>query len=224
MVKMTIENELKTLIDEINEYLDIEDRERAELIVDLIVLTRERYSTVLPDRVLEVIDDIDEDLASSDFFEPSRKFKRLRAMFQFILSEDKNKNNQKSSPSLLPTFTLDQDDKERVMALCEQLRKIVFQSSVFDTPHKKRLLNRIAAIEEQVQKEKGLYDVILGGITDFGETMNKFGTDIKPIADRIQEIRTITRKNTNEYKQIPAPEEVKKIPAPDETKQLPKPD
>ena len=120
-----------------------------------------------------------------------------------------------STEELLPVFELEQHDKERIFKLCTDMRKIVFASSVFDEPHKKRLLNRIAAIEKQVHSPKGLFDVILGGVSDVGETLNKFGTDIKPLTDRMTEVAQIARKGTKEYDQIPAPEEVKKLPAPD---------
>ncbi len=117
---------------------------------------------------------------------------------------------------LLPHFSLDSNDKQRVMKLCSDMRKIVFASAIFDEPHKKRLLNRIAAIEKQVMSKKGLFDVVLGGVSDVGETLGKFGTDIKPLTDRMSEVAQITRKGTQEYDQIPAPEEVKQLPPPEE--------
>lgn len=117
---------------------------------------------------------------------------------------------------LTPTFQLSPPDSERVLTLSGQMREIVHASKVFDAPHKRRLLNRIAAIEQQVHSEKGRFDVILGGISDLGETIGKFGTDIKPLTDRMSEIRKITRQATKEYDQLPAPDEIKKLPAPDE--------
>ena len=122
-----------------------------------------------------------------------------------------------NNDELLPTFSLNEKDKERVLKLCGDMRKIVFASTDFDEPHKKRLLNRIAAIEEQVYSPRGLFDVVLGGVSDTGETLGKFGKDIKPLTERMSEIAKITRHATKEYDQIPAPEEVKKLPAPEET-------
>lgn len=118
--------------------------------------------------------------------------------------------------SILATFSLPAADKERVLKLCNDMRKIVFASVDFDDPHKRRLLNRIAAIEQQVHANRGLFDVILGGVSDLGETLGKFGKDIKPLSDRMQEVARIARKNTGEYEQIPAPEEIPKLPSPNE--------
>lgn len=120
------------------------------------------------------------------------------------------------SESLLPVFELNKKDKERVLKLCSDMRKIVFASADFDEPHKKRLLNRIAAIEKQVLSPKGLFDVVLGGVSDVGETLGKFGKDIKPLTDRMNEVAKITRDGTKEYDQLPSPEEIKGLPAPEE--------
>lgn len=115
-----------------------------------------------------------------------------------------------------PTFTLADAEKERIFLLCTQMRKIVFASEVFDAPHKKRLLDRIAAIEKQVYQEKGLLDVVLGGVSDVGETVNKFGNDIKPLTDRMAEVMKIARSGSKEYEQLPEPEEIAALPKPEE--------
>jgi len=96
------------------------------------------------------------------------------------------------------------------------MRKIVFATTDFDEPHRLRLLNRIAAIEAEVKKPKGMFDVVRAGVSDVGETLGKFGKDIKPLTDRIKEVTSIARKNTSEYDQLPAPEELKRLPPPDE--------
>lgn len=113
--------------------------------------------------------------------------------------------------ALTPQFSLQKQDKARVYELCGQIRKIILAEPSFDEPHKRRLLNRIAAVEKEVGKEKGRFDTILAGIVDFGETAGKFGKDIKPLTDRYREVREITQAGTKEYDQIPAPEEIKRI-------------
>ncbi len=125
-------------------------------------------------------------------------------------TEDKNCDDE-----LLPRFELNQADKARVLELCSQMRKIVLATEVFDQPHKRRLLNRIAGIEYQVEQPKGLLDIVRAGVSDVGETLGKFGTDIKPLTDRMNEVAGIARSGSKEYDQIPAPEELPKLPAPD---------
>ena len=121
----------------------------------------------------------------------------------------------RETDELLPTFELDQADAERVFKLCADMRKIVFASNDFDEPHRIRLLNRIAAIERETKKPKGLYDVVLGGISDFGETLGKFGSDIKPLTERLEEVARITRRGSKQYEQLPEPEEQGKLPPPE---------
>lgn len=117
---------------------------------------------------------------------------------------------------LLPTFTLEAPDQARVLKLCGDMRKIIIGTTDFDTAHKRRLLDRVAAIEKQVHQEKGMLDVVLAGVTDVGETLGKFGKDLKPLTDRMSEINKIARGGSKEYDQIPAPEEIKSLPAPEE--------
>ena len=59
-----------------------------------------------------------------------------------------------------------------------------------------------------------MLDVICGGVSDIGETLGKFGVDIKPLTDRMTEVMQITRAGSKEYEQLPAPEEVKQLPKP----------
>ncbi len=120
-----------------------------------------------------------------------------------------------SEDALLPKFILDAGDRERVLHLCNQMRKIIFGTPEFDEPHRRRLLNRIAAIESEVHKPKGMFDVVRGGVSDIGEVLGKFGKDIKPLVDRMTEVNQIARKNISQYDQIPAPEEIHALPAPE---------
>lgn len=119
-------------------------------------------------------------------------------------------------PEFAPQFELGTKDKDRVVELCIQMRKIILASDIFDQPHKRRLLNRIAGIEHQVQQPKGLLDIVRAGVSDVGETLGKFGTDIEPLTKRMKEVAQIARSNSKEYDQIPAPEEVKQLPKPDD--------
>ncbi len=116
-----------------------------------------------------------------------------------------------------PLFALEKDEIEQISSLSAEMRDIVTDSDLFDKNHKRRLLGRINAIEVEVQKPEGRLDVILGGISDVGDTLKKFGEDAKPLVDRMREIRGITQKKSSEYEGLPAPEEVKNLPAPNVT-------
>ncbi|WP_297776377.1 hypothetical protein [uncultured Roseovarius sp.] len=142
---------------------------------------------------------------------------RVHKVESDIPEEIKNSRitKKRGNSALIPVFQLESDDKQRIAELCEKMRKIIFSTSGFDEPHRLRLLNRIAAIEAEIHKPVGMFDVVRGGMNDLGETLGKFGKDIKPLTDRMREVVGIARKGTKEYDQLPEPEELKRLPSPD---------
>ena len=188
-------NEHRVQIDELNYLLDLCEDQLPQLFVELVRNARDNIGT------------------TTSGFQVRRE--RLSCILAVATKFPKPKILG-AGGDLLPTFELSEPDKERVLKLCSGMRKIILASEDFDDPHKKRLLNRIAAIEQQVHSPKGLFDVVLGGVSDIGETLGKFGKDVKPLTDRIAEVKRITRRSASAYDQLPEPEELKKLPAPDE--------
>lgn len=186
--------------------------------LDEIVMLAEACKEQLPDRLNKVIEEFDEHFSVSGFDKRAEFLDRALRIIK-VSGSIPTQSVSTDPGGLLPTFELEKKDKERVLKLCEDMRKIIFASPDFDEPHKKRLLNRVAAIEKQVLSPKGIFDVVLGGVSDVGETLGKFGKDVKPLTDRMDEIAKITRKGTKEYDQIPAPDEVKKLPSPRDTQE-----
>jgi hypothetical protein len=126
------------------------------------------------------------------------------------------KPNDQSDTELLPTFSLERSDHKRLSKLCGDMRNIVFSSQFFDDPHKRRLLNRIAAIENEAMKEKGNLDTVLAGIVDVGDALGAFGRKVEPLTKRMQEVASIAKKGSKEYDQLPSPDEIKSLPAPED--------
>lgn len=158
-----------------------------------------------------LVDEFDNYVNDEDGDGALQIMERLLGLLEGSADRLGQKASDQSGGALLPQFSLEEADKQRVLKLCADIRKIVLATNDFDHPHKIRLSNRIAAIEAEIHKKKGMFDVILGGVADFGETLKKFGKDIKPLTDRINEIRRIAQEGTPEYDQIPAPEETKRI-------------
>lgn len=178
--------------------------------IDELMMTIEALETELPKRFIDVARSLDAHYNSKYPKNSAEQYDRLIRIMR-VSAELPKKTTQVSSDELLPTFSLKAKDKAQVLELCTKMRLIVLGADVFDQPHKRRLLNRIASIEYQVEQPKGLLDVVRGGVSDVGETLGKFGTDIKPLTDRMKEVMQITRRNSKEYDQIPAPEEIKQI-------------
>lgn len=182
--------------------------------MDEIAMIAQACEERLPKRLVGLIRDIDRNFPATTNGRTEFLARAVR-IFEVERSLPEQVDIERSDP-LLPTFNLSKGDRDRVLKLCSDMRKIIFASADFDEPHKKRLLNRVAAIEAQVLSREGLFDVVLGGVSDIGETLGKFGKNIKPLTDRMTEIAKITRQSTKEYEQIPAPEEIKQLPKPDD--------
>lgn len=141
---------------------------------------------------------------------------RLNACFNAyeIVFEVKAEQNFASEP----TFQVSIEEKIKITSLCGEMRNLVNSSLSIPDQHKIRLLKRISAIEAEIHKDRGRFDVILGGVTDVGEVAGKFGNDIKPLVDRIREIMGIAWAKSDDYSALPAPDELKRLPAPSSEK------
>ncbi|MEP0964051.1 MAG: hypothetical protein ABJQ80_00955 [Lentilitoribacter sp.] len=115
------------------------------------------------------------------------------------------------------SFSLDSEEVEAILQRTSEMRFIISNSDFFDPPHKKRLLERLSQVEFEMYRENGKFDTILGGVVDFGDALGKFGQRVKPLVDRMSEIRKITQDKTSAYEELPPPEETKRLPPPNET-------
>lgn len=131
--------------------------------------------------------------------------KRLEAHFSHEAGEEED-----------ASFTLDNEEVEAILTRTSEMRIIISNSDFFDPPHKRRLLGRLSQVEFEVYKKKGRFDSVLGGVVDFGEALGQFGTRVKPLVDRMGEIRKITQAKTGSYDELPAPDETKRLPPPDD--------
>ena len=167
----------------------------------------------LPAKFHSVVNLDYEGLSDSQLSRAQRLERALKVDRKFGRPDD---TSISGTSELTPVFELKEQEKKRVLRLTSQMRSIVFSSQIFDEPHKRRLLNRIAAMEKEIHQPKGKLDVILAGVSDVGDTLRKFGGDLKPLTDRMREVKNIAQTNSKEYAQIPPPDEQKKLPAPSE--------
>ncbi|KPU84560.1 hypothetical protein JI58_02970 [Marinosulfonomonas sp. PRT-SC04] len=102
-----------------------------------------------------------------------------------------------------------------MLELCSEIRSLINESAFLTPEFRNLLLKRLGAMEIQINSEKGTLDTILGGINDVAECAGKFGEDTKPLVDRFRDILRIGRKTSEQYSQLPPPEEIKRLPPPD---------
>lgn len=174
--------------------------------VEEIVFATNLYRTELLPRFHSIVGDT---LNTANDLERKSNFELLARLL------DAEQRYRPPANGLLLTFSLAADERARVAELCSAMRKIIHGSVEFDSSHKIRLLKRIGAIEVEVHKQEGLFDVLRAGLTDLGETLGQFGNDVKPLTDRMAEVVGIAKRATKGLDQLAAPEDVKKLPPPD---------
>ena len=171
------------------------------------------FDEALQKEFSNVIEMINTNLVEHDGFSAISNVERLSGLLEARITEAllfaENAKEEMGNDSAY--FEITQAERDAITMLAADMRKIVSTSVQFDKPHRVRLLKRISAIEQEVHKEKGLFDVILGGISDVGETAGQFGEDVKPLVERMAEIEQITRGKSPDYAQLEKPEEVLKI-------------
>ncbi len=183
------------------------------------------------DRMDLLVEAVEESLLSANFLnllkststnrttvsaaEFENRLKRLDSLLETQLFVEGVNLRTGGNLDLIPFFEPDSDERARMLKLCAQIRDVVLKSRALDNGYRNRLLKRVSAMEIEIHKEKGMFDTILGGMSEFGESVGKFGKDVKPAVEILQEIEKMARGSSKEYKQLPQPDETPLLPAPD---------
>lgn len=101
-------------------------------------------------------------------------------------------------------YEFSQGDMEKIQELINQLRDLISAASHFDKDHRKRLLDRLERLQSEVHKKVSDLDRFWGLIGDAGVVLGKFGTDPKPIVDRIKEIADIVWRTQSRAEELPS--------------------
>lgn len=80
------------------------------------------------------------------------------------------------------------DDVKRIQDLINELRDLIADSTLFDEPHKKRLLAKLEILQAEMHKDLTSLAKFWDLIPEAGIILGKFGNDAKPLVDRIVEI------------------------------------
>lgn len=110
----------------------------------------------------------------------------------------------------------DRDDREVLFETLAEARKFAQSSDSFDDRQTRKILFYLGKVESEVLKPVGSWSSILGASYQVLDLVEATGEKAKPLAKLVETMRTTTKRNVNEYKQIAAPEEPKKLPKPEE--------
>lgn len=95
-------------------------------------------------------------------------------------------------------------DLEKIQELVNDLRHHITKSEDFDPKHKQRLLRRLEAIQKEIHKKVSDLDRFWGLVGEIGVVTGKFGSDSKPIVDRIKEIAQIVWRTQARAEELPS--------------------
>lgn len=113
-------------------------------------------------------------------------------------------------------FRLQASELARLQGLVDEMRAFTLSVSFIDEAHKTRILRRIESLAFELRKKRGNFDVVLAAVLDIGEAVGQFGKRIKPLADRVAEIRTITQKSVEERGLLDVHDKIKLPPSKDQ--------
>lgn len=101
----------------------------------------------------------------------------------------------------ISAYVFSDDDFSSIQKLINEMRDLITSSETITENHKRRLLERLERMQRELHKTTSDLDRFWGFIGESGVAFGKFGNDIKPLVDRINELakivwRTITIKET----------------------------
>lgn len=142
-----------------------------------------------------------------DFHKLSSFLRATRAQFiprrtERLLQDQRARFRRSLSTGFLYEFT--QGDLERIQVLLNELRSHIAESTLFEAEHKRRLLLRLEKLQSEMHKKVSDLDRFWGLVGDAGVVLGKFGSDVKPIVDRVREIVDIVWRTQSRAEELPS--------------------
>lgn len=100
-------------------------------------------------------------------------------------------NEYKALFNAEPVYEFSTDDYNRVQDIVDELRKMISASNLITPDHKRRLLRRLEAMQSELHKKTSDIDRFWGFVAEAGIVARKFGEDLKPITERVEELGKI---------------------------------
>lgn len=113
-------------------------------------------------------------------------------------------------------YEFTEGDLSRIQVLLNELRELISSSTRFEESHQRRLLSRLEKLQAEMHKRVGDLDKFWGLVGDAGVAMGKFGSDAKPIFDRVREITGIVWRTQARAEELPSDAPQPLLPPPDD--------
>lgn len=120
---------------------------------------------------------------------------------RFVIEKTKSKYKLVFNGDFCYEFT--EGDLKQIQSILNELRDIITNGEEFEENHKKRLLNKLEKLQQELHKKVSTLDNIWGLIGEAGVVIGKFGKDSKPIVDRIRELVEIVWRVQSMAEELP---------------------
>jgi hypothetical protein len=115
----------------------------------------------------------------------------------------------------ISSYEFSDNDYKRIQILINELRELIVKNEVLSEGHKARLLKRLEAMQGELHKKTSDIDRFWGFIGEVGINIRKFGENMRPISERVQELGKIVIAVIYAKEGIQLPPEVSKFLLPD---------
>lgn len=102
------------------------------------------------------------------------------------------------------SYEFTQGDLDRVQVLLNELRVQIATAGFLGEDHRTRLLARLEKLQGELHKKVSSLDRFWGMFSDAGIALGKFGTDAKPIFDRVSEMTQIVWRTQARAEELPS--------------------
>lgn len=150
------------------------------------------------------------ELKMIDKYDSEVIFQFFSELRKTLVAKDKSlkfeqmKSRFKTSLGGVFVYEFSQGDLDKVQSLLSELRDQIVASKFFEKDHQQRILRRLEKLQSELHKRVSDLDRFWGLIGDAGVALGKFGTDAKPIVDRIKEITEIVWQTQSRAEELPS--------------------
>jgi len=109
---------------------------------------------------------------------------------------------------------LSKEEKQQIRELLAKARELTETANFLSDNHKRRILLRISEVENELFKEIAGFKAFIVAAAEVSGLVKKVGEDAAPLANAIQEARTITERKVEGYRRIEEAEKPKQLEGP----------
>ena len=108
-------------------------------------------------------------------------------------------------------YELSETEIQRIQTLVDELRELIAKAGEIEDEHRRRLLMRLEELQRELHKRVSDFDHVWGLIVEGAAYLGQAGNEVKPIVDRLKEIKEIFWGKVKERENLPPAQEFPQI-------------